>query len=32
MVQQMKQYAAYGAFEALKKAAKIEDTRRAAGF
>ena len=27
MVQQMKQYAAYGAFEALKKAAKIEDTR-----
>jgi peptidyl-prolyl cis-trans isomerase D len=32
MVAQLKQYSAYGSFEALKKAAKIEDTRRAAGF
>jgi peptidyl-prolyl cis-trans isomerase D len=32
MLAQLKQYSAYGSFEALKKAAKIEDTRRAAGF
>jgi peptidyl-prolyl cis-trans isomerase D len=32
MQAQLKQYSAYGSFEALKKAAKIEDTRRAAGF
>lgn len=32
MTAQLKQYSAYGSFEALKKAAKIEDTRRAAGF
>lgn len=32
MAQQMKQFAAYGAFEALRKSADIEDTRRAAGF
>ncbi len=32
MQMQMKQYSTYGSFEALKKAAKIEDTRRAAGF
>ncbi|HLO81212.1 MAG TPA: peptidylprolyl isomerase [Chitinophagaceae bacterium] len=29
---QMRQYATYGSFEALKKASKIEDTRRSAGF
>ncbi|MFY8045764.1 MAG: hypothetical protein ACOVOS_04295, partial [Chitinophagaceae bacterium] len=32
MVQQLRQYASYGAFESLKKAAKIKDTRREAGF
>jgi peptidyl-prolyl cis-trans isomerase D len=32
MMAQLKQYSAYGSFEALRKAAKIEDTRRAAGF
>lgn len=32
MTTQLRQYAAYGAFEALKKAATIKDTRREAGF
>ncbi|MFN5476586.1 MAG: peptidylprolyl isomerase [Sphingobacteriales bacterium] len=32
MVQQLRQYASYGAFESLKKAATIKDTRREAGF
>jgi peptidyl-prolyl cis-trans isomerase D len=32
MVQQLRQYASYGAFESLKKAASIKDTRREAGF
>ena len=32
MAQQMQQMAAYSVFESLKKAAKIEDTRLAAGF
>jgi peptidyl-prolyl cis-trans isomerase D len=32
LVQQLRQYAAYGAFEALRKAANIKDTRREAGF
>ena len=32
MAQQMQQMAAYGVFESLKKAAKIKDTRREAGF
>jgi peptidyl-prolyl cis-trans isomerase D len=32
MSQQMRQYAMYGSFEALKKAATIKDNRREAGF
>ncbi len=32
MQMQMRQYASYGTLEALKKAAKIEDKRRKAGF
>lgn len=32
MAQQLRQYASYGAFESLKKAATIKDTRREAGF
>ncbi|HEX5669194.1 MAG TPA: peptidylprolyl isomerase [Chitinophagaceae bacterium] len=32
MQMQMRQFTTYGSFDALKKAAKIEDTRRAAGF
>jgi peptidyl-prolyl cis-trans isomerase D len=32
MQAQMKQFSTYGSFEALRKAAKIEDTRRLAGF
>ena len=32
MMQQMRQYAMYGSFEALKKAATIKDKRREAGF
>jgi len=32
MQAQMKQYSAYGGFEALRKSAKIKDTRRDAGF
>lgn len=32
MQAQMKQYGSYQSFEALKKAAKIKDTRRAAGY
>ena len=32
MVQQLRQYASYGAFESLKKSATIKDTRREAGF
>lgn len=32
LVQQLRQYAAYGAFEALRKSATIKDTRREAGF
>ena len=32
MMQQMRQYAMYGSFEALKKASTIKDKRREAGF
>lgn len=32
MQMQMRQYASYGTAEALKKAAKIDDKRRKAGF